>query len=102
MRQELQAALEQARSIGADDLPRLLGDLEEIRATALARLTAPVPLSESPDELLDVEEASRRLNVSRDYLYHSHKRLPFTRYAGRKLLFSSKGIEQFISRKQPL
>lgn len=102
MRQELQAALDQARSIAANELPRLLGDLEEIRATALARLSAPSSPAEQPDELIDVAEAARRLGVSPEYLYRNHNRLPFTRHAGRKLLFSSKGIEHFICRKQPL
>lgn len=89
MRQELQPALDQARTLAPEELPRFLGDLEEIRATAVARLAA-------PDELLEVPEASHRLGVSPGYLYHHHAHLPFTRRVGRKLLFSACGIEEYI------
>src|SRR5580704_18419309 len=58
-----------ARTLPSEELPRLLGDLEEVRATALARLVAPPPAHTGPDELIDVQEASRRLGVSTDYLY---------------------------------
>jgi predicted DNA-binding transcriptional regulator AlpA len=75
--------------------PELLGDLEEIRATAIARLSSPaVPPPE--DELLDVEEAARRLGMSKDYLYRNHAALPFVRRMGKRLLFSSRGIEKYI------
>lgn len=86
----------QARTLGPEELPRLLGDLEEIRATALARLAAPQAAQELPDRLLEVPEASARLGVSVDYLYRNSKRFGFTRRQGRKLLFSARGIEQHI------
>src|SRR5207245_10893080 len=72
MRPELESALTAARTLMPEELPRLLGDLEEVRATALARLSAPAPAQMKPDELLDVEEASHRLGVSTDYLYRHH------------------------------
>jgi hypothetical protein len=97
MRQELQPILNQARTLAPEDLPELLGDLEVVRATALARLTAPATIATS-DELLEVPEASRRLGVSPDYLYHHHARLPFTRRVGRKLLFSSAGLASYLKR----
>ncbi len=96
MRQELEFALAQARTLAPAELPRFLGDLEEVRLTALARLTAPTtdPVTE---ELLDVHEAARRLGCSADYLYHHHPQLPFTRRpAGRRLLFSSVGLQQYV------
>ena len=92
----LKAILAQARTVAPDELPRLLGDVEEIRATALARLTAPQPIQSQADELLDVSEAAKRLGISEDYLYRHHKNLPFTRHMGRKLLFSLRGIEKHI------
>ena len=88
--------LEQARTLAPEELPRLLGDLEEVRATAVARLVAPAQSPAAPDELLEVPEASRRLGVSPGYLYRHHARLPFTRRVGRKLLFSASGIEEYI------
>jgi predicted DNA-binding transcriptional regulator AlpA len=96
MRDDLKPVLAQARTVSPDELPRLLGDLEEVRATALARLAAPQPIQSQADELLDVPEASRRLGVSGDYLYRHHKDFPFTRHMGRKLLFSLRGIEKHI------
>jgi len=96
MRSEFETVLVAARTLPPEDLPRLLGDLEEVRATALARLIPPVPVQRPPDELLGVEEAALRLGVSRDYLYHNHKRLPFTRRMGRSLRFSAHGIQTYI------
>jgi excisionase family DNA binding protein len=97
MRNELQSVLIFARELPAEELPRLLGDLAEIQATAMARLIAPVPAQPSgADELLSIEEASRRMGVSKDYLYRHKTELPFTRRVGRKLLFSSLGIESYI------
>jgi excisionase family DNA binding protein len=97
MRDELHAALGLARELTPEELPRLLGDLEEVRCTAIARLTAVAPKS-SPerDELLNVAEACRRLNVSKDYLYRHHREFTFTRRVGRKLLFSSLGIDKYL------
>lgn len=101
MREELESALIAARTADPEDLPRLLGDLEEVRATALARLIVPAP-STASDRLLDVNQAAERLGISRDYLYRNHHRFPFTRRIGRSLLFSADGIEQFIGRQDSL
>jgi len=80
-----------------EELPRLIGEIAEIQATAMTRLFAPAPAQPSgTDELLAIEEASRRLGVSKDYLYRHGADLPFTRRLGRKLLFSSLGIDGYI------
>ena len=73
MRSELQTALMAAQELPEDELPRLLGELEEIRCTA-----------------------TLRLGVSQDYLYRHHRDFPFTRRIGRRLLFSALGIEKYI------
>ena len=103
MREELQNVLRAVRELPVEQLPRLLGDLEEIRVTAMARLTSPAPTqAQRADELLVVTEAARRLGLSKDYLYrHSHE-FPFTRRVGRKLLFSALGIEKQIKQLCPL
>jgi excisionase family DNA binding protein len=100
-RDELNSALAQARQLPLEELPRLLGDLEEVRATALARLTSPAP-QQQPDELLDVREASRRLGVSTDYLYRHHRSFPFIRRVGRSLRFSAAGLEDYIRQRNGL
>jgi hypothetical protein len=96
MRDELKPILAQARTVTPEELPRLLGELEEVRATALARLTAPQPATDHADELLNVAEAASRLGVSEDYLYRHHKDFAFARHMGRKLLFSAAGIAKHI------
>jgi hypothetical protein len=96
MRNELQLVLLAAKELPVAELPALLGQIEEIRVTALARLTAPGPAPQS-DELLDVDEAARKLGMSKDYLYRNHAALPFTRRMGKRLLFSSVGIEKYIN-----
>lgn len=103
MRQEIQFLLRAAREFPADDLPGLLGEIEVIRYTALARLSPPAYTgSGQPDQLVSIAEAARRLNVSEDYLYRHWKELPFTRRMGRRLLFSSSGIDKHIRQNDGL
>src|ERR1700728_767175 len=72
MTPEIQAVLNVARNLAPDESPRLLGDLETVRAVAWSRLTrpaAPASLSvpadrKMRDELLDVDKAAARLGMS--------------------------------------
>jgi hypothetical protein len=76
MRHELQLVLMFAKELPAGELPRLLGELEEIRATAMARLTAPAMAQlQQHDELLDTAEAAHRLGISKDFLLPQSPRL---------------------------
>jgi predicted DNA-binding transcriptional regulator AlpA len=102
MKQELQPMLEAARTLPPEQLPRLLGDLEEVRATALARLSAPGSHQTESDKLLDVSEAAARLGISKDYLYRNHSDFSFTRRVGRSLRFSASGIENYIQQRNGL
>jgi hypothetical protein len=43
MRAELQNVLKAVTELPPEQLPRLLGELEEIRCTAITRLSAPAP-----------------------------------------------------------
>jgi hypothetical protein len=92
----LNPALEDARTLPADKLPQLAADLEEIRCTLLARLSAPAP-AQQPDELLTCAEAAKLLHCSTDTLYRGN--FPFVRRLGRKKLYSSAGIAEYL-RKQ--
>jgi predicted DNA-binding transcriptional regulator AlpA len=97
MTPELQALLKVAQNLTSDELPRLLGDLETVRAIAWSRLTLPKPVNrEARGELLDVDEAAARLGMSASYLYRNHKRFSFSRRVGRALRFSSEGIDSYI------
>ena len=98
MRSELQFVLRLAETSSPKEIPALLGELEQIRVTALARLSMPPALA-AIDELLDVGTTAKRLGVSRDYLYRNRKQLPFARRIGRKLLFSSVGLGKYMARK---
>jgi excisionase family DNA binding protein len=100
MRAELEPILASVRQLSPEELPRLLGDLEEIKATALARLTSPALPVQSPDGLLDVDEAAARLRMSRSYLYRHASRFPFVRHVGRSLRFSSNGIENYLRQQR--
>jgi hypothetical protein len=103
VRDELRFALKIAQELPAQEIPRLLGEIEEIRCTAMARLSAQLYLpTEESDELLGVEEASRKLGVSKDFLYRRGRHFPFVRRMGRKLLFSKLGIERHIAKVDPL
>ena len=96
MRDELQIVLMTAQELPKDELPALLGELEQVRCVALARLTSAPIASQESDQLLDVAAAAARMGISRDYLYRHHGDFPFVVRAGRKLLFSAAGIEKHI------
>jgi hypothetical protein len=100
MRDTLKRALDDARNLPTEELAEFLGELERIRVTALARLSAPVAAPALPDERIDIAEAAKRLGVSTHYLYKNHKRFSFCKPEGRKLLFSARGIEQHIKRSR--
>jgi len=95
MQTGLQNVLKEVSELPPEQLPRLLGELGEIRCTAIARLSAVAP-APVQDQLLDVEAAAQRLGVSRDYLYRHHAELPFTRRMGKALRFSLLGIEKWL------
>src|ERR1700722_7035654 len=95
MRDALEPVLAMAKNLPREELPRLLGELAEISATANARLAIHV-VESRPDELLNGDQTARRMGVSKDYLYRNFRRYPFTRRQGRKLLFSSTGSDAYL------
>jgi hypothetical protein len=100
MTADLENMLARARTVAAEDLPRFLGELEMIRAIAWSRLTATAPVSKSSsDELVDIEEAARRLGVSPSFLYQNHSRYAFSLRVGRALRFSLRGSRGILSNR---
>ncbi len=95
MRSELQLLLEQANKLPAEQLATFLGELEIVRVTALRRITTPA-VEAKQDVLLDVRKTAKRLHCSQDYLYRNSHRMPFARRVGRKLLFSSNGLDSYL------
>jgi excisionase family DNA binding protein len=103
LRPEFQSLLQVVLDLPAAELPKLLGEIEEIRCTAFARLSAPALFSNSePEKMLSIAEAAQRLNMSRDYLYRHGKEFPFMLKIGRKLLFSNSGIDRYIRQQDGL
>jgi excisionase family DNA binding protein len=100
MRRELEPVLALAKILPAAELPAFIGALEEIKTTALTRISNPT-IESRPDELLTVAQLSARLNVSKDYVYRNKKRFQsFARPQGRKLLFSSSGLDLYLKQKR--
>lgn len=99
MRKDLEPVLKLARDLNVEHLPEFLGELEQVRVTAFARLAAPVLMQPQVDRLLEIDEAANLLGVSQDYLYRHHQEFSFTRREGRRLLFSLLGIQKHIREK---
>jgi predicted DNA-binding transcriptional regulator AlpA len=97
MRTELESALTAARSLSPEELPRFIGELEEVRTTALVRLTTPVIQPQTPDSWLDIDEATPVLGMSKSYLYRHADKFPFVRREGRSLRFSARGIQEYLN-----
>src|SRR6266852_7166890 len=51
--------------------------------------------AEEPERKLSAKEAAGRLGVSTAYLYKNARRFPFALRIGRRLLFSSRGLERW-------
>jgi predicted DNA-binding transcriptional regulator AlpA len=49
------------------------------------------------DRLLSLEEAAAKLQVSHSWLYRRSKKLSFVVRNGRKLVYSERGIEEYIA-----
>ena len=84
------------------ELPHLVGQLRELETRAQARLfTEARTIDAAPrsEQLLDIAEAARRLNVSEVYLYRNWRTLPFAHKYSWGLRFRASGIDEFIQRR---
>jgi len=103
LREEIQNVLRFAEQLPPEQLPKLLGEIEEVRCTAMSRLSASAAAyPANPDRLISIACAAQLLGVSKDTLYRQHDHFPFTRRMGRRLLFSSHGIEEYIRKQSGL
>src|SRR5436309_9648362 len=97
MRPDVEGAFRVAMDLLPDEVPAFLGDMEQIRIVALARLISPVRIEHTgQDELLDIGEAAKRLGMSVSYVYRHHNQFDFTVRMGRQLRFSADGISRYI------
>ena len=94
-----------ASQLSFEVVEALLGKNAVVQSVLVSRLLAlraqPIQAAHSADgdRLLDVEEASRKLGKSKDYLYRHASDYPFTVRDGRSLRFSDQGIEKFIRQR---
>lgn len=91
---DLRQILAGVGTLAQKELPRLLGQLREVEAAAMAGLYAQSSNSAATEQeqLIDVE-AAKRLNVSEDYLYRNWKKFPFARKYDWGLRFQRAGSE---------
>lgn len=83
MRDELQSVLTVVRALPSAELPAFIGQLAELQAVALARLTAPVGGDSLPDrdleDVLDVAAAAVLIGMSQKWIYRHYDILPHIR-----------------------
>lgn len=91
----------EAGSLSASEHPELVGELvgELAALSARVQMAMMVPRSSNGhgDRLLTVDEAAERLNLSKDTLYRRADDFPFTVRHGRKVGYSSNGIDRYIA-----
>ena len=98
------AVLVLARDAPPENLPSVLGRLAEAEAIVRQRLHNLAPSNgpgKQPDEHVSVEEAARRLGISTRFVYKHADRLPFIRRIGRRVLCSSRAIQDWSERQRP-
>ena len=95
------------REAPAEALPEIIGALEAAKAVAWARLTMSSTRStgngngrSEADQNLSIDEAARRIGMSKEWLYRHAAELPFATRVGRRLLFSAHGLEQWNKRQR--
>ena len=97
----LRTAEEATRGLGGEGLAEALGEAEKLKVRLFARLFAegtPHPVGD--DRLLTVEEAAKRLGISKDTLYRKARALPFSVRIGGNVRFSAQGISRYIATRQ--
>jgi hypothetical protein len=80
VRRELESVLDAVRSVPATELPAFIGQIAELQAIALSRLTSPIPAAALPDRNLDdvlgVDQAAAYISMSRKWVYRHQEILP--------------------------
>ena len=87
------------------EIPALLGALEQVRAMAWVRLSAPQAAAQAPtrpssrkDRLLSVPDAAELLGVSERWVYDHADELGGQRLSARCLRFSEKALRRRMER----
>ena len=85
--------LEQLAGVSADQIPEVLGELEQLKATLTQRLLVPV---EQRDRLLTAEEVAKRLGASTQFVYTHTAELGGCRLSERMLRFRQSDVDRFV------
>lgn len=103
----IQALGQAVASVPLPDLPRLIGDLECLKATADLRMrtgtqsASPAPTAAGEVRYLTVKEVAERFHVMPKWLYRHKKQMPYSQPSRKVLLFPEQAITKwFASRKQ--
>ncbi len=103
---DLLAGIESAvQVVPLNDLPRLMGDLECLRAMADLRMRAGIPQPTVPQTVgetryLTVDEVAVRFHVTPKWLYRHKKQMPHSQPSRKVLLFPEQAVTKwFASRK---
>src|SRR5579862_3853460 len=96
MRSEFENILAIARTLTVEDVAAFLADLECVRISALGVLMRPA--APAPDQNIGVAETAKRMGVSKNWLYRNSAKFKFARRIGRKLLFSSAGLDSYLKK----
>jgi len=99
---DLVADPSRVEDLSGGECQNLLIKLTSIQPLLLGRMVSDNNNANIPpeDTLLKVEQAAKRLNCSKDWLYRNASKFPFTRrISPRQLRFSDKGITKHIRNK---
>lgn len=98
--------IEQAvNTVPMDGLPRLMGDLECLRAMADLRMRAGIPQSTVPQTVeetryLTVDEVAARFHVTPKWLYRHKRQMPHSQPSRKVVLYPEQAVSKwFASRK---
>jgi excisionase family DNA binding protein len=92
-----------ARKVDPEDLPRLRSLLAEADSIALYRLVTHETtraVRNDADQNLSIDEAAKRLGMSKSWVYKRRKSLPFAYKLGSRIVFSAHGLERWIEHRQ--
>ena len=87
----------------AEAIAELRGQLAKVDTILLSRLLGSGGNgngeSLETDRLLSAKEVAVRMGVCLDYVYKNASEFPFARKEGRRVLFSDRGLEQYLQKK---
>jgi predicted DNA-binding transcriptional regulator AlpA len=91
---------DQLLSVPHSEIPALVGELEQAKATLLARLVEPESREPEEDFLLTAAQVAEKLQVERNWVYRHKDKLGAMALSRKKLRFPSSGVEAYLRRRK--